>query len=204
MKKNSNKKVLSYKIIRDKFSGQNKYPGFHARMIAAMIDLNIIALLFIPLFISIGSLFFFDSSPSDAVKEAILELLTYNQENNSKMDLITFIRNTPKFKEYFITDYGFIKIAFYEIIQLLALPAIILAFWIKKQATPGKMLLSIKIVDATTLDKPSNRQLIIRMLSYIISVLPLFLGVIWLVFDSKKQAWHDKIANTLVIKTQKT
>ncbi|WP_413760865.1 RDD family protein [Vibrio vulnificus] len=39
-----------------------------------------------------------------------------------------------------------------------------------------------------------------RYFAYYISFLPLGLGVIWIVFDSKKRSWHDKLANTVVIR----
>lgn len=80
------------------------------------------------------------------------------------------------------------------------LPSIaILILWYYKSATPGKMLLKAIIVDADTYKKPSMKQFIIRNISYIISFLPLGLGYIWAGWDSKKQAWHDKLANTLVV-----
>ena len=81
------------------------------------------------------------------------------------------------------------------------LPAIIVViFWVKKQATPGKMALSVKIVDATTGQPASNAQLVGRYLAYFVSMTPLFLGVFWIAFDKRKQGWHDKLAGTVVIK----
>lgn len=84
------------------------------------------------------------------------------------------------------------------------LPAVaIILFWVWKQATPGKMALSAKIVDAKTGKEPSLGQYIVRYLSYFVSVLPLCLGFLWVAFDSKKQGWHDKIAGTVVIGPKK-
>lgn len=81
------------------------------------------------------------------------------------------------------------------------LPAIaILLFWYVKQATPGKMLISARIVDAETGAKPSGGQLIGRYLGYFVSMLPLFLGILWVGFDRKKQGWHDKLAGTVVVR----
>ncbi|WXL24240.1 RDD family protein [Ectopseudomonas mendocina] len=81
------------------------------------------------------------------------------------------------------------------------LPAIaVIAFWITKQATPGKMAVSAKIVDATTGRPASPAQLVGRYFAYFVSMLPLFLGVIWVAFDKRKQGWHDKLAGTVVIK----
>lgn len=81
------------------------------------------------------------------------------------------------------------------------LPAIaVVAFWIYKSATPGKMALNIRIVDAETGGKPSTGQLIGRYLAYYVSAIPLFLGIIWVGVDARKQGWHDKLAKTLVIR----
>lgn len=73
-------------------------------------------------------------------------------------------------------------------------------FWYYRSATPGKMILGIKIVDADTLEKASTGKLLLRYLGYYIAMLPLFIGIFWVGWDSRKQGWHDKIAGTLVIK----
>lgn len=82
------------------------------------------------------------------------------------------------------------------------LPAIAtVLFWIYRQATPGKMLLSLKIVDAKTLAPPRGWQAWVRYFGYIPSSLALCLGFLWVAWDERKQAWHDKMAGTLVIRT---
>ena len=81
------------------------------------------------------------------------------------------------------------------------LPAVaVVLFWIYKSATPGKMVLKLRIVDARTGGKPSVGQLVGRYLAYYISIIPLMLGIIWVGIDKRKQGWHDKLAGTLVIK----
>ncbi|KLN65943.1 MULTISPECIES: RDD family protein [Vibrio] len=75
----------------------------------------------------------------------------------------------------------------------------VLSFWVYRQATPGKMAIRAKIVDANTGDKPSLRQYLIRYLGYIVATLPLGLGILWVAWDKRKQGWHDKLANTVVI-----
>ncbi len=80
------------------------------------------------------------------------------------------------------------------------LPAIIvIAFWIFKSATPGKMVTRLTIVDAKTGKKPTLIQFMLRYVSYFLSSIFL-LGFIWIAFDKKKQGWHDKIAGTVVVK----
>ncbi|MCT4635788.1 MAG: RDD family protein [Rickettsiales bacterium] len=194
------KKILSYKKVRESFSGSSKYPGFQARMMASLIDLTLIALLFSPLFMLLGNLVYGDSAPSEMIRHAVFDMIEVNKDTGMKPDFIAFISTNPEYSDYFFKQYGLIKMVLLQLSQLIAIMVVVMVFWFKKQATPGKMLLSMKIVDAKTLGKPSSRQLIIRLVGYIISVVPVFLGVIWIVFDSRKQAWHDKIANTLVIK----
>jgi len=81
------------------------------------------------------------------------------------------------------------------------LPAVaVLLFWVAKQATPGKMAISARIVDANTGEKVTTGRLIIRYLGYFIAMVPLFLGIFWVAFDRRKQGWHDKLAGTVVVR----
>lgn len=76
---------------------------------------------------------------------------------------------------------------------------LVIAFWYYKQATPAKMLLKMKIVDAKTGEPPTLTQCIIRYVAYIPSTLIFLLGFLWVAWDDKKQGWHDKLAGTVVI-----
>jgi uncharacterized RDD family membrane protein YckC len=83
------------------------------------------------------------------------------------------------------------------------LPAIaVILFWVYRQATPGKMAVGAKIVDAKTLGPPSTGQLIGRYFGYYVSIIPLCLGLIWVGIDSKKQGFHDKLAGTVVVRSR--
>ena len=75
----------------------------------------------------------------------------------------------------------------------------VILLWKYYQATPGKMIFKATIVDAKTGGKPTLKQWIIRYLGYIISTIPLGLGIFWVAFDKKKQGFHDKLANTVVV-----
>ena len=83
------------------------------------------------------------------------------------------------------------------------LPAIaVITFWVYKSATPGKMAVSAKIVDAQTGGTPTTGQFIGRYFAYIVSAVPLGLGMIWVAFDKRKQGWHDKLAGTVVVRNK--
>lgn len=82
-------------------------------------------------------------------------------------------------------------------------PAIaVILFWLYKLATPGKMALSLRVVDAKTGGTLSVGQSIGRYLGYFVSTIPLCIGLIWVGFDRRKQGWHDKLAGTVVIKSK--
>ena len=73
-----------------------------------------------------------------------------------------------------------------------------IGFWSSRGATPGKILMKLKVVD-------ENGNIIdggtacIRFLGYIVSGIVFLLGFIWVAFDQEKQGWHDKMARTYVI-----
>ena len=88
-----------------------------------------------------------------------------------------------------------------QLVQMVLVLIVIMLFWIYRAATPGKMLLGLKIVDAESLKPLSKQQGIVRYLGYYVSILFFAMGFIWAGFDRRKQAWHDKMAGTLVIYT---
>lgn len=70
-------------------------------------------------------------------------------------------------------------------------------------ATPGKELLGIKVVKADG-SKIGYPEAIMRsVFGYTLSSVVLSLGFLWVIWDKKKQGWHDKIANTVVVESGK-
>lgn len=82
-------------------------------------------------------------------------------------------------------------------------PAVaVIVFWVHTGATPGKMAVSARVVDERTGELMSTRQAVIRYVAYVVSLLPLCAGLIWVAFDRRKQGWHDKIAKTVVVRAR--
>ena len=71
--------------------------------------------------------------------------------------------------------------------------------WVRFVGTPGKLLMGCQVVDADTLGPITTKQAIIRYLGYYVSILCLMLGFLWIAWDKRKQGFHDKIANTVVV-----
>jgi uncharacterized RDD family membrane protein YckC len=71
-------------------------------------------------------------------------------------------------------------------------------FWTLVGYTPGKAILGLKVVRRNGANLSFGRS-ILRFFSYWISAIPLFLGFFWVLWDPKRQGWHDKIAGTQVV-----
>ena len=78
--------------------------------------------------------------------------------------------------------------------------AYVILFWVFNGATPGKMAISARVVDAVTGEHPSTPRYIARYVGYLLSMLPLGLGFVWIAFDKRKQGWHDKLSGTVVVR----
>ncbi|HET6444409.1 MAG TPA: RDD family protein [candidate division Zixibacteria bacterium] len=71
-------------------------------------------------------------------------------------------------------------------------------FWILTGQTPGMMLMGIRVVSIDGKHLSFWRS-VRRLIGYIISIAFLFLGFIWVLFDDRRQGWHDKLAGTYVV-----
>ncbi|MCD6042134.1 MAG: hypothetical protein K0R40_1737 [Burkholderiales bacterium] len=90
----------------------------------------------------------------------------------------------------------------WDLLSFVAVAAAVIGFWRCCGATPGKLALGMKIVDASTGQPPTLGRLLLRFLGYFVSAFPLYLGFVWAAVDRRKQGWHDKIARTIVINSE--
>lgn len=70
--------------------------------------------------------------------------------------------------------------------------------WLLVGKTVGKAVMGLRVVgqDGRRL---TLRQAIIRSLGYYASALPLFVGFLSVLVDDRRQAWHDRLAKTIVV-----
>ena len=85
------------------------------------------------------------------------------------------------------------------VVNWVPLGGAIIAFWVMKGATPGKLVISAAVVDADTHAPVDFWQALTRYVGYFISTIPVLAGLAWIGFDARKQGWHDKMARTVVI-----
>jgi uncharacterized RDD family membrane protein YckC len=87
-------------------------------------------------------------------------------------------------------------------LELVVLAAYGAVMWKLRGATIGGIVFDLHVVrmDGRPIDWETA---IIRALSCFLSLAVAGLGFIWIAFDDNKQAWHDKIAGTVVVRVAK-
>jgi uncharacterized RDD family membrane protein YckC len=90
------------------------------------------------------------------------------------------------------------KVLLSGLFALLYSAAYFIFFWTLASQTPGKTLMGLRIVTTKNQALTTGRA-IRRMFGYIVSIMALFLGFLWILVDNRRQGWHDKIAGTFVI-----
>ena len=98
-------------------------------------------------------------------------------------------------QDTFLQSYGVLDFILTRLLPF----SLVIYFWHHTGATPGKLLLECKIVDATSLQTISWKQALIRLPAYLVSMLPAYLGFLWMIWDKRKQTLHDKLSNTVVL-----
>ncbi len=82
------------------------------------------------------------------------------------------------------------------LLQFAIIGVYLIFFWNKFGTSPGKMALSMKIVDSDDYSKPTLNKLIKRFFGYF--TFPI--GLWSIIFTKRGVAMHDKLSGTLVIK----
>ena len=77
---------------------------------------------------------------------------------------------------------------------------IVLVMVATRGQSPGKIAIGIKIVKTDGTSVGVGTALLREVIGKIVSTIIIFLGYIWILFDSKNQGWHDKISDTIVVK----
>jgi uncharacterized RDD family membrane protein YckC len=89
---------------------------------------------------------------------------------------------------------------------LLASPLVValyeIVFWRLRGQTPGKWLLGIRVV-ALGGGKVGVGRAIVRVVGYLVSALPFYLGFLW-VLGPERRGFHDRLANTEVVRAGPT
>ena len=164
-------------VIPDEFqdytgpSLQGQYAGFVSRAIAFSIDL-LIVLLIITVMAMMSSLFiaFFD------LGDLLATIAADRPRLGSLVRALTAI-------------FSFGTVAFLYSV---------LALTVTGGLSIGRGLMGVRVVRMDGLPISVWRSLL-RYFAFYVAALPLGLGLFWVIWDDKRQGWHDKIAKTCVI-----
>ncbi|MGA0863347.1 MAG: RDD family protein [Ilumatobacteraceae bacterium] len=72
--------------------------------------------------------------------------------------------------------------------------------WEGAGGSPLRRAMGVWIVDETTLEPIGTQRGFARALVRLVSEFVLYLGYLWMLWDPKRQTWHDKVAKSIVIK----
>jgi uncharacterized RDD family membrane protein YckC len=87
-------------------------------------------------------------------------------------------------------------------IWFIGLVAYHVVMWTMKGTTIGGVICGLKVVRLD--DRPIDWAVaLVRALTAFLSMMPGFLGFIWVAFDDNKQSWHDKVAGTTIVRVPK-
>lgn len=171
------------------------YPSFITRIISSVVDIAIATIVIMPICNVIYGVIYKDLPPSKELGQIMARV--YNgaktfEEAQKKLE-------SDQEYQIFMNIHGYLGIFLEQSIQLLILGILILGFWVKTQSTPGKMLFSMKILTHSELKKPNIFHYVLRLCSYPISILPLGLGIFYILINKERRALHDIIAGTVVV-----
>jgi uncharacterized RDD family membrane protein YckC len=90
---------------------------------------------------------------------------------------------------------------FYTTITLLFVASYYVLFWTLAGQTPGKGIMGLKILSrrGDKRGKLSLSRAILRYLGFYLSIVPFGAGILWILIDDRRLAWHDKLAGTCVV-----
>jgi uncharacterized RDD family membrane protein YckC len=78
---------------------------------------------------------------------------------------------------------------------------LVLAYWIgSRGGSPLRVRLGVLVLDQNDGSFIGTRRAVYRGLMGYVSQLALLLGYLWMLWDPQKQTWHDKVAQSVVVK----
>lgn len=85
-------------------------------------------------------------------------------------------------------------------LEFMALKVIYHTFFVMQYAaSPGKIIMKIRILELSSASKPSLICSLNRAVVRVISEIFFYAGFIWGLLDPARQTWHDKTAKTVVV-----
>jgi uncharacterized RDD family membrane protein YckC len=78
--------------------------------------------------------------------------------------------------------------------------AYFIGLWGTTGQTIGMMLLGLHVVRNLDGGKITWGNVVLRFVGSLVAFACIYIGVIWVAFDSRKRGWHDMIGGTVVVR----
>ncbi len=163
------------------------YPTLFKRVMATMMDMLIFSFLFTPLISKINQWIFLAKFGA-VLRDKDVDIT----DGNAIMEAF----RTPEMAEYVTLGSVLDVVVPMTLVHISFVAICFIGCWYRFGATPVKYLMGMRIVDQTTLGKPKLTNLIWRF----VGCFMFFIGIWWIFFTERRQALHDKLGNTLVVK----
>jgi uncharacterized RDD family membrane protein YckC len=164
---------------RKKKKPRDRFAGFNRRMMAVTID-SLLLLFLTPLVNRLAPL------NTEALQGYVID----PDDPHAGRHLLAHIFGNQEFMMSWFSNF-MLQMVFWAFFS-----AIFLHFY---SATPGKLLLRMKVVDVRTEGPITDRQVLLRSFGYLVSSAPACLGFLWIAVNKKRRGWHDYMAGTAVI-----
>ena len=114
--------------------------------------------------------------------------------------IVLFVPVGPTADELLIAPEAFASLLILWLLAGQCIPILITGLmWAVWGTSPGKRALHLRIVDADSGQRMTVKQALLRTLGYLLTFGTFGAGFLWVFFNQRKQALHDRIANTVVI-----
>lgn len=150
------------------------YAGFVSRLLAFVVDTALISFSFVSIswFISVT-----------ATMLRFQSILGFS------------LNEIPGIQPILDAFFGPVSAGFFTIVYVVGYHVLFLSL---TGQTPGKALLGLRVLTVTG-KRLSPWRAFLRVMAYLISGLGLYLGFLWVLWDDRRQAWHDKLTGTYVV-----
>lgn len=170
-----------------KTSKQVLYPSLFKRIITSIMDMLVVSIIFTPLTSWINRGIFMDKYGA---------LLAQNDVDVRDQEAVMQLFSSPEMAKYASFTEAMEVALPMLFIHVLTLGIYFVGSWHFIGTSPMKYMLGMRILDEQTGKRPKLVNLIWRFVGY-----SMFLIGIWsIIFTKKKQALHDKLAKTVVVR----
>jgi uncharacterized RDD family membrane protein YckC len=167
--------MSSNPIAPSNSSLQGQYAGFISRFIAIIVDILLVSAVL--LIVSLGATLILQFFHLDNLFSTAISSLA--QGRPFLDDLLRILAGLGSFYFVFFLYY-------------------IVLHTVSGGLTIGKALMGVRVVRMDGIPLTIGRSTR-RYFTFLLAALPLFLGLLWVIIDDRRQGWHDKLSHTCVI-----